>query len=125
MEINITQFFNCADPARYSASYAELGANAGAITWYNANHCIHCLLDTADKLQAMRNWASNSGGWNDTTIAAWDDTELNALFIQLVASDMREKDCMSWDEYQVESEAGIVSGALFEGIDTEIYYQLD
>jgi len=129
MEINITQFFNDCEPGSYSASCLELGANAGNITWGNAMQAAAyrttALLDTAEKLQAMRNWARSSGGWNDVEIAAWDATELNALFIQLVAGDMREKDDMSWDEYQVESEAGQVSGSLFEGIDKELYYQLE
>ena len=128
MEINITQFYNDANPATYSASVAELGDNAGRITWDNAvqrSALGSMLLDTPDKLEAMRAWAKSSGGWNDAEIAAWSDVELNALFIQLVSGDMREKGDMSWEEYQALSEAGTVSGALFEGVDGDIYYVLE
>lgn len=118
MEINITQFYNDANPTTYSASVAELGQDAGRITWDNAMGA-PVLLDTPDKLEAMRAWARASGAWNADEIAAWSDVELNALFIQLVSGDMREKDGMSWEEYQR------VSGALFEGIDGGIYYSLD
>lgn len=123
MEINITQFYNDANPATYSASMAELGDNAGRITWNNAMGA-PALLDTPDKLEAMRAWAKSSGGWDDAEIAAWSDLELNALFIQLVSGDIREKEGMTWEEYQALSEAGTVSGALFEA-DGQIYYILE
>jgi hypothetical protein len=124
MEINITEFYTVADPATYSASRAEIGDNAGAITWQAAKDADFNLLDNADKLQAMRAWALFSGGWNEGEVAAWTDGELNALFIQLVSGDIREKGDDTWAEYQAQSEAGQVSGALFEGIDGHIYYYL-
>lgn len=108
MEINITQFYNGANPTTYSASCAELGDNAGRITWDAAMGADFLLLDSPEKLDAMRAWARSSGGWDDAEIAAWDDAELNALFIQLVAGDIREK-----------------GGALSEGIDGGIYYCLE
>jgi hypothetical protein len=128
MEINITQFYNDANPATYSASVAELGNNAGRITWNNAvqrSALGSMLLDTPDKLEAMRAWARSGGGWDDAEIAAWSDVELNALFIQFASGDIREKGGMSWEEYQTASDAGQASGALFEGIDGEIYYSLE
>lgn len=109
MEINITQFYNTADPATYSASAAELGDNAGAVTWQAAKDADFVLLDSADKLQAMRAWARSSGGWNAAEIATWSDVELNALFIQLVSGDIREKG----------------KDSIFEGIDGQIYYNLE
>lgn len=124
MEINISKFMR-ADPAMYSGSVAELGDNAGKITWNNAKESGYTLLDTPDKLEAMRKWALSSGGWDAEEIAAWSDVEINALFIQLVAGDMREKGESTWAEYQEQSEAGQVSGALFKGIDGEIYYVLE
>ena len=74
---------------------------------------------------AMRAWAKDSGGWNDEEIAAWSDNELNALFIQLVSGDIREMGNSTWEEYAALSEAGQVSGCLFETQDGSIiYYQL-
>ena len=123
MEINITQFYNDANPATYSASVAELGDNAGRITWDNALGA-PVLLDTPDKLGAMRAWAIGMGAWESAWVNAWNDVELNALFIQRVSGDIREMDGMSWEEYQELSEAGQVSGALFEA-DGQIYYTLE
>jgi hypothetical protein len=124
MEINITEFYTVADPATYSASAAELGDNASAITWNAAKEADFNLLDNADKLDAMRAWARASGGWDAAEIAAWTDNELNALFIQLISGYIREKGADTWAEYQERSEAGQVSGALFEGTDGAIYYYL-
>lgn len=125
MEINISAFYNEANPMDFSASIAEIGNDAGKITWNNAKESGFNLLDTADKLAAMRKWAKSSGGWNDEEIAAWSDVELNALFIQIISGDIREKGESTWEEYQEESEAGHVSGCLFLGIDGETYYQLE
>lgn len=116
MEINVTKFYKYADPATYSASAAELGDNAGRITWQAAKDADFNLLDSADKLQAMREWAKSAGAWSDAEIAAWSDVELNALFIQLVSGDMRESEGMNWEEYE---------GAIFEGVGGQIYYSLE
>jgi hypothetical protein len=131
MEINITRFFNESAPMDYSASVAEIGNNAGQDTWRAA--CEDAddygpMLDTADKLDAMRAWANSSGGWDDEEIAAWSDNELNALFIQLVSGDIRE--CLEWDvpdvwaNYQELAEAGTVSSNLFRTDDGQIYFCL-
>ena len=125
MEINITEFYNMADPENYSASVMEQGPDVGKITWNNAKEADFNLLDTAEKLECMRYWARASGGWNSEEILACNDNELNALFIQLISSDIREKGGDSWAEYEALSQAGQVSGCLFEGIDGKIYYYLE
>lgn len=122
MEINITQFYNEANPANYSASVVELGQDAGIITWQAAKEADFMLLDTAEKLEAMRAWARSSGGWNEAEIAAWPDVELNALFIQLVSGDMREMVGTSWEEYEANENGG---HSLFRGGDGQIYYYLE
>ena len=124
MEINITQFYNAANAEDYSASCAELGVNAGEITWNAALHAEYNLIDTDEKRDALRTWAKSTGGWNAEEISAWSDNELNALFIQLISGDIREKGSLPWEEYQDRAEEGLVSGTLFEDIDGEIYYYL-
>jgi hypothetical protein len=116
MEINITKFFKDAAPMDYSASRAEIGDNFNFI-------------DTEDKRQGLRDHMAGFGAWNDTEIAAWTDTELNALFLQLVAGDVREvpgMDISSWDwtEYEKLSQDGVISGRMFQGIDGNIYYYI-
>lgn len=130
MEINITKFYNEACPKDYSASVAEIGQNAGASTWNAAKEDApdYNMLDTPEKLEAMRQFALSSGGWDAEEVAAWSDLELNALFIQWVSGDIRE--CLEWDcediwaNYQEMSEAGKVPSNLFKGDDGQIYFYL-
>jgi len=128
MEINIQALFDAdCNPANYSASVAELGPDAAARTWSNAMQRAAYgspLLDTPEKLAAMRKWAIETGAWPAKAVDGWGATECNALFLQLVAGDMREKAGLDWAEYRAASGEGSVSGALFEGIDGQIYYYL-
>lgn len=131
MELNITKFFTEAAPMDYSASVAEIGASAGADTWRAAceDSADYPLLDTDEKHEAFRAFVRSSGGWSDEEIAAWPDSELNALCIQWIAGDIREAlldgaQTIEWDQYQAHSEQGLVSGRLFKGTDGEIYFDM-
>lgn len=132
MEIKITNFFNDAEPSDFAASRMELGDDAGRITWANA--CAHTppLLSDEEELEAMRCWAKASGGWDAEEIAAWTDTEVNALFVQLVSSVMREgglspgMEPEEWDEYYDRANKGQVDGSIFYAADNqEIYFSLE
>lgn len=102
MDINITKFYNEAAPIDYSASVAEIGANAGRDTWNAAMEDApdYDMLDTDEKRDALRAHIRGFGAWSDEEIAAWSDTELNALFIQLISGDIRhnETDRICTDE---------------------------
>ena len=133
MEIDITDFFNGDDPSNYSASRVELGVNAGKITWEAAKERAASppqILDTEDKLDALRDHVKGFGAWEPEEIAAWDAVECNALFIQMVSGDMREADlgpAMSiddWAEYERRSERGEVAGSIFRGEGGAVYYYL-
>jgi hypothetical protein len=115
MEIDITDFVTNCDPFEFSASTAELGANAGPITWKNAKaQAVKLpLLTTAEQLDALRAWANDSGAWDDDEIAAWSPEECTAMFIQLVSGDMREMgldECdledFDWDAWRERSDGG-------------------
>lgn len=130
MEINITKFFNTACPKDYSASAAEIGENAGRITWAAAcdDTMDWNLLDDANKLDCMRGWLKASGGWDQEEINAFSDEELNAIFLQLISGDIRESglaDGGLWEEYQKDAEDGRVSGTLFQGADGQVYFSLE
>lgn len=90
-EINVTRFYREAAPMDYSASRAEIGQDAGPTTWRAAidDAPDYNMLDTDDKRDAFRAHVKGFGAWTDEEIAAWSTTELNALFIQFVAGDMR------------------------------------
>ena len=90
MELDITEFFNSCDPRQYSASIAEIGEDAGPITWQNAIDRDANLLDTEEKQDAFKSYARGFGAWDDEEIAAWSVGELNALLIQFISGDMRE-----------------------------------
>ncbi len=123
MEINITNFFNTAAPMDYSA---------GLETWQAAlNDSADCMmLDDDEKREAFRQHVKGFGAWSDEKIAAWSDVELNALFIQFVAGDMRGADLTptsddaDWIDYQARAEAGQCSGNIFRSADNLIYYYI-
>lgn len=129
MELNITEVFNAIAPMDYSASVAEIGATAGADTGRAAvdDSPDYMLLDTDEKREALRGHVRGFGDWDEEEIAAWSDVELNALFLQMIAGDMREADLhadMSAEEWQAYQEA---AGNIFGGplsTDGEIYYYL-
>ena len=123
MEIDITDFFNGSEPYNFSASAAEMGQNAGRITWRNAVEEAEQspMLTTEAQLDALRYWAKDTGAWSAEEIAAWSDAECNAFFIQLVSGDMRELQdlCMNdngdmdWDFAQTLSEEGAIAGHIY------------
>ena len=63
MEIDITAFFKNSDPWQFSASKAEIGQNAGSITWNNAKQeaSESPLLTTEEQLQALRDHVQGMG----------------------------------------------------------------
>jgi len=91
MEIEITSLLEM-DCFALSHSRAEGGETAGQDTWNASKEQAEetPLLDTPEKLDAMRDFARSSGGWNDEEVAAWNDQEVNALFLQWIAGDVRQ-----------------------------------
>lgn len=130
MEIDITTLseMNAFD---LSHSIAEGGENAAHNTLENskAEAERYPILNTSEKLAAMREFAASSGGWTREEIAEWPDSELNALFLQWIAGDCRELGADSladidWDEAgQMQSE-GQAASNLFRGDDGKIYFYL-
>jgi hypothetical protein len=138
MEIDITVFVTGVETWDFSGSIATHGPNAGPNTWRAAKKqaADSPLLETEEQLQAMRDWALSSGGWDEKEIDAWSDEDLNALFIQLISGDMRESgmdnycvmdgsdpDCeFDWEAYQEDVEAGHISGNIYKSADRIFYY---
>jgi len=130
LEINITQFITETCPRDYSASCAEMGDNAGALTWSHAveDSTEWNFLDTEDKRDAFRAFVCELGGWTEAEIAAWSDVELNALCIQWIAGDIRE--CLEWEvddvwaNYQEMAEAGQVNSNLYRAEDGSVYWSV-
>lgn len=130
MELDITDFFNGAAPRDYSASQAELGRDAGAITWGQAckDAPSYPLLDTEEKREAFRDHVKGYGAWSEEEIASWTDNELTALLLQDISADIRdtrmEPDAFDWEKYEEGANAGRYRGNLFKGTDGRIYFTL-
>ena len=136
MELNITELFNTIEPSEYSASCAELGQDAGRITWNHSKRDAkkHYLLNTQDKKDAFKRFVKDSGGWSQDEIDTWNCDELNALCLQWIAGDMREGNLYAgmtddeWREYETGSEEGRYSSRIYGGplsIDGQVYFMLD
>lgn len=128
MEINIPQLSET-PMFSFSHSMAEGGENAGANTWQAALNGPRPLLNTEEEYQAFRDFVKSSGGWSEEEIAAWDINELQALFLQWIAGDVREAgaDCLAdidWLEYEQQSREGQVSGNLFRTDEGHIFFSL-
>lgn len=130
MEIEITPLaeMNC---FTLSHSIAEGGENAERDTWNASKRQAGetPLLKTPEELQAMRDFAKASGGWTREEIDAWPDSELNALFLQWIAGDVRElgADSLSeidWEEAEKTQQAGRAASNIFRSDDGRIFFYL-
>jgi len=120
MELDITDFFNTEEPQQYSASVAEIGNNAGKVTWDNALECSRNFVTEENKAEFI-SFFDGFGAWDD--LEDWPINELNALVIQYISGDIREfEDCDGWEDYEDQSEAGRVSGRIHKGDDNRIYF---
>jgi hypothetical protein len=128
MEINITLFFRNATPMDYSASRAEIGDNAAADTWNAAldDSDDYLMIATEDQREEFRRYIKGFGAWDTEEIANMSDKDLNALFIQMVAGDIREADLNTtnpdWNAYEKLSERGQISSRIYASGDEVFYY---
>lgn len=136
MYIEITSLIEL-DCFPLSHSRSEGGENAGRNTW-NASKAQADktpLLDTEKKLEAMRDFARSSGGWTREEITAWSADEVNALFLQWIAGDVRQSPAVEggradsleeidWEEYESQASEGRISSNLSKGDDGRIYFYL-
>ena len=122
MELDITEFYNNAEPTYYYDSVANSGLkNIGQITWERAKQetVYNFVTDgTREALQAYM--TSLDDDWSGLS-----DDELNALTIQLIASEIKEKKGMTWDEYERAIKEGLISGLLFRTDYGRIYIDID
>ncbi len=132
MELDCTWLLD-ADCGQFSGSIAELGNNAGRITWNNSlTEAESAWPDmTPEQLQKAKDYFGEFGAWERKEIAAWTPQEVKALLIQLIAGDIREAEaccwdyenhCIHWKAYYAESEKGRIGGRLTLGIDNRVYY---
>jgi hypothetical protein len=93
LELNITRYFANGDndPYYMSGSVANLGSNAGKLTWNNSLAASDGeLLTTEESLQAVREWLKSFGAWDDAEIESYTAQELEAFVLQDAASGINE-----------------------------------
>jgi len=128
MEINITPFFaQQIAPMDLSASVAEIGRDAGSVTWAAACEAAEGLqlLTTPEQCDAFKEFLREAGAWSDEEI---DAMNLQAMFLQWIAGDLREMgvrystDVIDWaviEDYQAE---GVCACNIGRGDDGAIYF---
>ena len=110
------------DPWDCSNSVANLGRDAGELTWRASQQAAPSLTLTEGQKEAFRDWVRSSGGWTREEIDMWPGAELTALCVQWVSGDIREgfgddlpDDPAEWDweGYNEQAERGAVSSTLY------------
>lgn len=128
MEIKVTHMVEDADNmVELSGSRMEHGQDAGKITWENSQSygADHPLLTSDEMGDAARAHFRSYGAWSEEEIAAWDETELQAITCQEVAAAIREMGVAEdYAEYQRLCEEGTCSGRLYKGTEGEWYFYI-
>lgn len=132
-EINVTRLVTENDLFEFSAPRMERGNNAGAETWANAvAEAGERPILSDDDLPAFRDHVSGFGAWDRDEINGWCATECNALFVQMVAGDMRVAQGLcpgdgpgdvDWTEYEKLAQEGVVSSLVWSD-GSDVYYYL-
>lgn len=94
IRFNATKMFDHREPWDCSNSQANLGDQAGRLTWQCATevaeaHARWLLTPLPEAVEAIRADAKGYGAWDAEEIAAWTDVECLALLVQFIASDLR------------------------------------
>ena len=115
-----------------SGSQAELGPDAGRITWRNSEGYARENSPITDgNRQNVRRFFYGFGAWSRDEIDGWDDVELGGLLVQFIAGDLREAEGVAWDdeaggidwdEYQRQREAGRVGGRVYPDAGGRIWF---
>ena len=126
MEIDVTHMVeDCDEMPMLSGSRAELGENAGKLTWNNSiayGNAKPLLASDADR-EAAREHFAEYGAWSDEEIAAWSDADLQGLMVQEVAAAIREMEGYdSNEEFEKACEEGQCSGRLGKGDNGRWYF---
>lgn len=133
MEIDVTAIVvGMADRLRFfSCSRAEMGEDAGKLSWRWALDAARELAQAGKnllndtQLAAFRDYVADFGAWEREEINGWSHEECEALFIQMVAGDARARqsaeDDDRLDEYE-ENEGGRLFAVVSEVGTSWFYY---
>jgi len=107
-----------------SGSVAELGPNAGTLTWDNSKRYAdaHPLLKTPEQIQEAKDYLKGFGAWSGEEIAGWSDAEVQAMVVQNIAARIREMEHFdTYEAFKKAAQQGSVSGEIYKGDDGRWY----
>lgn len=102
LEFDVTPLFaDKLDAYMLSNSVANLGDNAGQITWDNALEAAteYPLVTDANRDEVIA-WIKGWGSWTEGDLMQWGSESLSALVWQFAAADFREH----WEDYVTDFE---------------------
>lgn len=126
-ELDVTHMVEDADTMPLlSGSCAELGDNAGRLTWRNScEYAARRPLLTAEQLDEARDYFRDFGAWSDAEIDSWTADKVQAVTVQEVAFQIREMEHFdTYEEYHAAAERGSVSGLVYRGDDGRYYFNM-
>lgn len=134
-ELDITSLIRSEEFVSFDLSNnrATLGDDAGRLTWNASMETareVVSLIPTPEHKDEFRDFVRSSGGWTREEIAAWSDTELDALLLQWIAGDIREAfgdaDFADWDwaQYETDASEGRISSRLFKADDGRVFFSI-
>jgi hypothetical protein len=127
MELDVTHLVEEVDCGMLSASQAELGPDAGRITWANSmEEAAARPLLRPDQLDDARQWIADLGAWTRDAIAVWPDEEVQAFIVQYAAGDVRtyEDHYPDYETYRLAAEQGRTSGNLWRADNGRWFFSL-
>lgn len=135
MQLDITDYVSSTDHCLVSASVAELGANAGRITWQNAMEESKGakILESDDAINTARDWLEGFGAWSRDELDSMTSEEVRALILQFISGDIREAESLApgdgaggidWEAYGDLASHGTCPGRCYLGDDDRVYFYL-
>lgn len=129
LAIDVTEFLATECMRDYSASAAELGQDAGSITW-SAN--LEHVRDEWKPLQPenmddFRAFVASAGAWSDDEMDAWPADEWQALCLQWIAGDAREcgidKPGVDWQAVRKLQEGGQCPSSIYRDDSGRVWWE--
>ena len=110
-----------------SGSVAELGPNAGILTWENSKRYAeaHPLLKTPEQIEEAKDYFKGFRAGLKRQSATWSDSEVQAIVVQHIAACVREMEHFdTYEAFKRAAEQGSVSGEVYKGDDGRWYVLL-
>ena len=72
------------------------------------------------RIAIVHDYLNEFGAWDD--LEEWTNKELNGLIVQVIVSNIQDKEGITWEEYEKRAQDGSISGEIFSGVDDNVYF---